>query len=129
MRNAGFSVLSQDLLQNLRRPYGPQPEHPSNNAFLPFDPRKASHINEVPILIGYTNSEGIFSVLFNKLKNLEPIHTNFENRIPPDFNLEFGSIESKEIAHKIKKFYYRDTEPSLDTSDAFIKVSNRDRRF
>lgn len=61
--------------------------------------------------------------MFNKIKNLEPIHRDLENLVPYDFSLEFGGNESKKLAQKIKEYYYKDTDPSLDTLEAFIKVS------
>lgn len=86
----------------------------------------ACNINAVPILIGYTNWEGIFNVLYSELEKTEPIHKDFEKFVPHGFNLQVGSMESKEIAQKIKEFYYKDSEPSSETLETFIKVDSED---
>lgn len=57
------------------------------------------------------------------MTNTETVHKNLQNFIPKDFNIETGSAESKRIAQKIKGYYYKDKEPSLDTLDAFVTVS------
>lgn len=98
-------------------------ERASSNAFLDIDPRRATIVNKVPILIGYNAFEGIFSTVFGKITNTEIVHKSFQNFVPKDFNIEPDSAESKRIAKKIKDYYYKDKEPSLDTLDAFVTVS------
>lgn len=56
-------------------------------------------------------------------KGQKPIHTDFENFVPHAFGIERGSNESKQIAQKIKNFYYNENEPSLETLTNYIEVS------
>lgn len=78
--------------------------------------------NKVPFLTGYTDAEGILSVILSARKGVEPIHRDFELMVPVAFGLKRGSEKSKQIAQQIKDFYYGDKEPSLETLDIFIKV-------
>lgn len=75
------------------------------------------------MLIGYNEFEGIFSIVFDQMTNTETVHKNLQNLVPHDFNLEIGSDESNYVARKIKDYYYKDKEPSLDTLEPFVTVS------
>lgn len=104
-----------------KRPYGPCPERPSKTAFLPDDPRnimRTGSYNDVPILIGYNDREGIMALFSGSVPK------NFEDYVPHSFSLEKGSEKSKLIAQKIKEFYYEDQEPSSETLSKFLEVSN-----
>lgn len=79
--------------------------------------------NKVPFLIGYTDAEGILSMILAARKGSQPIHKDFELLVPIAFGLQRGSEKSKQIAQQIKEFYYGDKEPSMETLDIFIKVN------
>lgn len=76
----------------------------------------------MPLLIGYTDAEGILSIVLGARHNRDPVHNDFEKLIPHHFNLTRGNEESKQVAAKIREFYYGDKEPSLDILDAYVKV-------
>lgn len=82
----------------------------------------SGNYNKVPLLIGYCNREGMLTEIFNKLTGKQPVHDDFESSIPYIMNLKRGSPESKQLAQKIKDFYYGDEEPSLDTIGIFYDV-------
>lgn len=76
----------------------------------------------MPLLVGYTDAEGILSILLAMKSGVDPVHKDFEILIPLAFNLEKGGAKSKQVAQKIKEFYYGDKEPSKETLEAFVKV-------
>lgn len=78
--------------------------------------------NKVPLLIGYNNAEGILSTVLAIKAGAAPIHSDFERFVPLAFGLERGSEKSKQVAQRIKEFYYGSQQPSLETLEAFIKV-------
>lgn len=78
--------------------------------------------NKVPVIIGYCNREGNISEAFYKLSGKKPVHENFEDLIPYTLELAKGSAASKEVADKIKKFYYKDG--NTDNLELFSIVSN-----
>lgn len=115
----------QVLLDGSKRCFGPAPEKPSKNALLPDEPiqiLQAGNYNKVPLLIGYCDAEGMLGIFLGATGQI-PIHNDFENFVPHSFQLERGSNESKRIAQKIKDFYYKGKEPSLETLANYIEVS------
>lgn len=107
------------------RPYGVAIEKPSRYAFLAEQLKsiwQSGTYNKVPILIGYTDAEGILSAIYAARGGVEPIHKSFEGFVPSLFGLEKDSNISKQIADKIKKFYYGNKEPSMETLDSYIEV-------
>lgn len=101
-------------------------EQPSDEpAFLdedPLDIMSAGKFNKVPVIFGYNTQEGLLFELVRKTRNAQ-ILTNMESEIPYNVNLEPGSHESKEVAEKIKKYYFQDSEISEDTVDCLYSVS------
>lgn len=74
------------------------------------------------MIIGYTDVEGIVGLFFAGLKGSQPVHKDFERFVPYVFGLEKGSEASKRVAQKVKEFYYKDREPSLETLNEFVTV-------
>lgn len=109
------------------RSIGPVVEHPGNESSLILAPLAeimlSGNFNAVPILFGYCNREGMFSELVQKLKGKQPIHEDFEKTVPRELNLKYGSDASKNVARRIKEFYYGDEEPSLNCVDNYYLVS------
>lgn len=48
--------------------------------------------------------------------------TDFETVVPKYFNLEKGSAKSKEVASRIKEFYYGNEEITVDNKDIYYQV-------
>lgn len=89
----------------------------------------AGAYKKVPLIIGYCDAEGMLGLFLGAKAGREPVHKDFENFVPFTFGVEKGSVESKRIAQTIKKFYYKETEPSLETLANYIEVSNSTRKY
>ncbi|XP_017784019.1 PREDICTED: putative inactive carboxylesterase 4 [Nicrophorus vespilloides] len=94
------------------RVFGPVVENlsPYEEAFLSDEPiniLKSGKFNKVPMIFGYTSSEGLMFTLFK-----EPMITDFETIVPYTLKFPRGSSMSKVVAEKIKQFYFGDDEPS-----------------
>ncbi|KRT84508.1 esterase [Oryctes borbonicus] len=62
-----------------------------------------------------------FDMVENRMKKNMMI-TDFESIIPKCFNVERGSEKSKEIAEKIKRFYYGDQEITIENKDVYYQL-------
>lgn len=70
----------------------------------------------MPVIIGYCNREGNLSEGFANLEGRKPIHTNFDEAVPYNLNLSKESTQFKDVANKVKEFYYRkNIENSTET--------------
>lgn len=81
--------------------------------------------NKVPIMMGYTNKEGMLSEfsfkMYTESPTFEPVIENFERKIPRILNVPKGTELSKNIAQKIKQQYFKN-RTVLD-KDSFYDVS------
>lgn len=109
------------------RPFGPVVEKAGTpGAFLtetPLQVLKSAKYHKVPAIFLYTKEEAIVMEIYLSKSGLQPIHKDFENSIPLDLQLSKGSNESLNLAQEIKRFYYKDKEPSLDTKREYYNVS------
>lgn len=113
---------------NELRPFSPVIENPNvkGDVFLAEHPNKIMSIgnyNHVPLIMGYTSEEGMFFAATKKMLNADGKFTNFENVVPHHLNLELGSTKSKEIAERIKDFYYKGNN-DLSSIDIFYKLQS-----
>lgn len=102
-------------------------ERPSVCAFLSDEPKnivQAGAYNKVPTIIGYCDAEGILGLFWEPLHDRQPTHSNFENFVPYTFGLKKNSEESNRVAKKIKTFYYKNREPSLESLQSYVDVRN-----
>ncbi|GJQ76634.1 hypothetical protein Trydic_g15494 [Trypoxylus dichotomus] len=120
----------QEMLQNTfgisrDRPIGPIIERPHEGAVLsenPWNLLVSGRYQKVPFLIGYNDREGMFfDMVENRMKKNMMI-TDFESIIPKCFKVEKGSEKSKEIAEKIKKFYYGDQKITVENKDIYYQL-------
>lgn len=83
----------------------------------PIDILKSGNYPKVPVLIGFTNMEGLFRApLFSEWK--EDMNVNFSAFLPAD--MEFGhEIQKEEVAHVIKEFYFGDKPVSNETIQGY----------
>lgn len=89
----------------------------------PLDVMLAGEYTKVPLLIGYTSREGMFSEISQRLETgAFKIFTDFEAKVPAYFNIPKGSDLSKRIAQKIKEFYFDNCNPSVDNIDSIYQV-------
>lgn len=76
----------------------------------------------IPVIIGGVSEEGLFSYreaidypdTVNQLR--------CENLVPLDLNLDPKDAKSLTIANNIKKFYFGEKEPSMETLNEYIMV-------
>jgi carboxylesterase type B len=114
-----------DALQNAagKLPFAPVIEKPSPGAFITEEPLKiikSGSYNKIPIVFGYTTREGmLFEIWIKPRKPTMP--KDFETLIPFMLEVERGSDSSKNIANKIKQFYYG-TPGSEDQLDNFYLI-------
>lgn len=79
--------------------------------------------NKVPLMMGYTSREAFFLTAGSqKLSKKDKIYINFERYIPNFVDVEIGSKLSKNIAEKLKKFYFGDIEQIVENRDRYYLV-------
>ncbi|KAF2892582.1 hypothetical protein ILUMI_13585 [Ignelater luminosus] len=106
------------------RPFGPVVEASTKEpTFLseePIDLISSGRFNQVPLMIGYTSREGMLSEIITKNRYGEVrLITDFERAVPYMLNMPKGSEMSKKVAERIKRYFYGDSEPSLDNIDQY----------
>lgn len=89
---------------------------------LPLTVIKDGRYHKVPLMIGYNNREGMFFDMVEDRMNTNMMVKDFETVVPKCFNLEKGSEQSKEVAGKIKKFFYGDEEVTVANKDKYYQV-------
>lgn len=97
---------------------------PAETSFLAVDPLEAlvsGKYSKVPVIFGYCKDEGILTENYLKKKK-PPIHDDFEGLVTYRLGVKRGSEASKKIAQKIKEFYYRGEEPSIEAVQTFYDV-------
>lgn len=83
----------------------------------PIDIIRKGNYSKVPFMIGYTDREMILYEIFAARENTCRYTEDFEKQIPYTLNLRYGTEKSKELAERIKKFYFKNEEPSIETLD------------
>lgn len=113
-------------MADLIRPLCPVVEYPSKDAFLteePVDIIKSGKQHQIPIIMGYNSLEGLFYEVIRKTRSEAGLPKNLECEIPYELKLPKGSQKSRELADKIKKFYYGNEEITEDNIINRYKVS------
>ncbi|XP_058838420.1 esterase B1-like [Topomyia yanbarensis] len=121
-------LLTENELENrILFAFGPVIEpYAKANCFIPNDPLKMSRnawSNDIDIIIGGNSEEGLFCLSGIKenpsiMSNLK----NFEYLVPLDLDLVRTSQQCKELGMRLKKFYYGDSEPSLENRDGYLTL-------
>ncbi|XP_044745323.1 uncharacterized protein LOC123307171 [Coccinella septempunctata] len=82
-------------------------------AFLTQHPIKileSGDYNQVPLIMGYTSSEGMFMHWKGK-KSFKELTPDIEHIIPRYFNLKKGTPASKRVSQKIMNYYFGTKDP------------------
>ncbi|XP_071053943.1 esterase FE4-like [Onthophagus taurus] len=123
----GFLLLTQIYPMRWRGFNNPIVEKHKETAFLPDDPMKIlreGNYNKVPMMIGYTDAEGIFYE--QSIRNLtgepQPV-TDFFAFVPDELGVLPGTPEALKLADEIKEFYQGDVEISPDFMLPLIHIS------
>ncbi|KAK5645312.1 hypothetical protein RI129_006612 [Pyrocoelia pectoralis] len=107
------------------RPFGAVVEQYVNpDTFLakePLDIIKSGEYNHVPLMIGFTSREGYFA---KQKYNISQIGGDFEDEILFSLNVNKDTDLSKEVARKIKNFFYGDEEPSSRNTTPFYLLQS-----
>nr|CAD7452710.1 unnamed protein product [Timema tahoe] len=120
--NQNKGLTEQESERPLAASFIPTTEYPvkGEDVFLPDSPWKlleSGQFKKLPFITGINRDEGIVTVL-NLIRNplsLRKLDNNFERILPLSWGLEVGSEKSKELAAKVKKFYFGDQPVSLRT--------------
>ncbi|EFA06759.1 esterase B1 [Tribolium castaneum] len=98
--------------------FGPVVEkYVTDSAFLteePLEIMKSGKFNHVPLIIGTTSREGMLAEAVRKLLRKDVVGSSLEDEIHYRLKVEKGSEESRQIATKIKKFYYGEEEKNAE---------------
>ncbi|XP_022905788.2 juvenile hormone esterase-like [Onthophagus taurus] len=105
----------------------PTVEKHKETAFLPDNPMKIlreGNYNKVPMMIGYTDAEGIYfeQLLRGATGEPQPV-TDFFAFVPDELGILPGTPEALKLAEEIKEFYQGDVEISPDYMLPFININ------
>ncbi|XP_069669062.1 juvenile hormone esterase-like [Periplaneta americana] len=111
--------------------FKPTLEHPTEHeeAFITEDPLELlsqGKFYNVPFIVGINSNEGLLCLkeVMMKPSILKTYDDNFEILVPKFLKLERNSKKSKEVAQKIKKFYFGDKPVSQETLLEYIDLSS-----
>ncbi|KAJ4438845.1 hypothetical protein ANN_14798, partial [Periplaneta americana] len=120
--------------------FKPTLEHPTEHeeAFItedPFELLSQGKFYNVPFIVGINSNEGLLCLkgshysycsgeVMMKPSILKTYDDNFEILVPKFLKLERNSKKSKEVAQKIKKFYFGDKPVSQETLLEYIDLSS-----
>lgn len=114
-------VATEEETRSGFNPFGPTAEpYVSEQSFFTEAPDKLAEnpwSKNVPLLIGGVSDEGL--LLYRSVKDdLEKIPTidYLEKLIPPELNITNGSEKSKQLALKLKEFYFPNANASSEES-------------
>lgn len=112
------------------RPHGPIMEKTTDEeAFLPAEPIDlilSGRYNKVPFMAGYTDMEGMLFEIMAARSGSSRITQDFELFVPHPLRFPKGSPGSKQVAQKIKKFYFGDEDMTLENAekDFIVRLSD-----
>lgn len=77
---------------------------------------------DIDIMIGGCSNEGIFFVPYFKETEKFYETLSIERFVGNEFEFKKGDPKRKEFGEKIKKLYYKNTEPSDSNLDGYVEV-------
>lgn len=96
---------------------------PSNGPHVltqePLEMIRSGNYTKIPLLMGYNNLEGMLA----EVNHGENLTVNFEWQVPYALNLEEDSESYKEVARRIRHFYYGIAEPTKENLNIYFMVS------
>ncbi|XP_067631087.1 carboxylic ester hydrolase isoform X2 [Eurosta solidaginis] len=75
----------------------------------------------MPIIMGYNSAEGI-AFLFNAVRRLEDIDKDLERFVPRNIPLPVDHVEIKELAQKLREFYFNGHKVTHEQLNALTHV-------
>ncbi|XP_053604405.1 esterase B1 [Plodia interpunctella] len=97
------------------------------NHFLtdtPWNVLRSGKINDVDVLIGYTDAEGLIGVPFFESALIAHYDRFNETFVPRDILNRVPPVKYLEIAEKIKKHYFGEKSVNNETMKEFVKYSS-----
>lgn len=122
-----LTTSEDDKKQNLFS-FGPVIEpYVSEQCVIPVTPlelQRNSWGKKIPLLIGGTSDDGLYLYrqTVDNPKSLDFIRRHPEYLVPVDLGYSIDSAKCKELGNKIKEFYFRDKDPSMNTLFQFIDL-------
>ncbi|KAL0274002.1 UNVERIFIED_CONTAM: hypothetical protein PYX00_006546 [Menopon gallinae] len=99
------------------------------NAFITKHPREliaeGKFESDVPYMTGINQMEGAIMLksIVDKNPRASDLENDFERLVPRFLNLQYGSDESKEVAAKIREFYFKGKPLNTSTYQAYVDLS------
>ncbi|KAI4468851.1 carboxylesterase [Holotrichia oblita] len=91
----------------------------------PLDIIMKGNYTKVPLMMGYTSQEAFFLMSTSgKLSNKDKLYIDFERYVPHFLKLNVGSDMSKQIANKIKNFYFGENEVIAEHIDKYYSMQS-----
>lgn len=114
-------------MPNEIRAFGPVVEYKSETAFLTESPlltMASDSYNKIPMIIGYTDREGMmFQKFFKERGENFDFPMDFQNLIPSYYNIPRNSPLSLKISDMMKNYYCGQGEPCEKNLDNIYIVS------
>nr|CAD7395824.1 unnamed protein product [Timema cristinae] len=120
--------LSKEERQHLMTIPFSTTEEFGSEAFIPGDPvklMKEGRFHKVPFITGVTSAEGklALSDVFRAI-DLSKIEKNFHNVVPYNMRHKLGTQRCKEIAEKLRKFYFENKPFTEETLEEFVAMQS-----
>nr|CAD7414171.1 unnamed protein product [Timema poppensis] len=120
--------LSKEERQHLMTIPFSTTEEFGSDAFIPGDPvklMKEGRFHKVPFITGVTSAEGklALSDVFRSI-DLSKIEKNFHNVVPYNMRHKLGTQRCKEIAEKLRKFYFENKPLTEETLEEFVAMQS-----
>lgn len=118
---------SEQLKKHILFAYGPSVEpYTSEQCMIPKKPLQMAReawSNNIPILLGGTSEDGLYlyRITLDRPEALKEAE-NMEYLVPLDAELLVNSPRCIELGEKLKKFYFGDVEPSMETLFKYIDL-------
>nr|CAD7586928.1 unnamed protein product [Timema genevievae] len=123
----GSAQSYEDSQRVMQIPFPPT-EELGADAFIPGDPMKLlkeGRFHKVPFIIGVNSAEGKLALtgMFNCCDVVD-IEKNFQRTVPWNFSLELGTQTSKDIADKLRKFYFGNKPVNEKTLQNYVDMQS-----
>ncbi|CAG2055708.1 unnamed protein product [Timema podura] len=123
----GSAQSYEDSQRVMQIPFPPT-EELGADAFIPGDPMKLlkeGRFHKVPFIIGVNSAEGKLALtgMFNCCDVVD-IEKNFQRTVPWNLSLELGTQTSKDIADKLRKFYFGNKPVNEKTLQNYVDMQS-----
>ena len=118
---AQTKLLLQTVGAGAKAPFGPTIEVENPQALItkePVDLIKSGKYNHVPLMFGYTDLEGILSMMDTDAQ----LQTKLEDPVPYSFRYDHGSEDFLKLRKKINQFYFGNDQSDFRNKEVAFKV-------